>query len=448
MASRSLEGVTAPAAANAVSLRDPSRSVLMAGTGDDGPIALAPSSRLATASRFESLPLLASGQDTATVGEVEVTFWNSTREVRRSTIDLLDEAGRGLGSIAVTLPPGVVRQVAPARLLDELGKIPSLRLRVTNDAPGVLVRGKLAWRDGSTTPVPLYDADVAHMNGTYPLPDPESHRVETTILNLGTEPSRVIAQVTWSGGTHALGPFEIAPGELLRLEPSSLAEEKSADVLGRTLDPRHPAGVLKWTVASGSTTLLGRTSARPTDPVDGEAQADRFGFDCFGCCWQTPRGEVVPSLVELAQGQTASLEACVTYDTCSGVMGPYPTAVHTSVVPPELSWTGSRVTMNTAVDAELEFEGFEYQTSPGCLVFWKGIFGRARAEGCEFTFNPFGYDPAIPCTHQTNGICIACRACCHNIYQQEVCKGRREDVLRGDREACLTHCTTDLGGCQ
>jgi hypothetical protein len=290
VAPRSQVVIEAPAAARAGRFRDASRSVLVTGEGADGLLALEPSSRLATARRFESLPLLASGQSSAAVGEVELLLWNSTRELRRSTIELLGLTGRKHGSISVTTPQGGVRRVTTTQIVEALAADPSLRLRISSADPGVLVRGRIVWRDSTSTPVPLYDADVAHMNGTYPLPDPERHRVETTILNLGTEPSRIVAQATWSGGIHALGPFEVAPGEVLRLEPGRIAEEADEDVLGRVLDPRHPAGVLKWTVTGGATTLLGRTSVRPVDAVDGDARADRFGFDCFGCCWQTPRG--------------------------------------------------------------------------------------------------------------------------------------------------------------
>lgn len=447
VAPRSQILIEAPAAARAARWRDASRSMLVMGEGEDGSLVLEPSSRLATARRFESLPLLAAGQSAAVVGEIDLMLWNAAREVRRSTIELLAAPGRVFGSISVTTPPGGVRRVTTGQIVEALAAEPSLRLRVSSADPGILASGRIVWRDGTSTPLPLYDADVAHMNGTYPLPDPERHRVETTILNLGTEPSRIVAQVTWSGGTHALGPLEVAPGEVLRLEPGRIAEEAGEDVLGRVLDPRHPAGVLKWTVASGSTTLLGRTSVRPVDPVDGQARADRFGFDCFGCCWQTPRGEIVPGLVELAQGQTGSFQACVTYDTCSGTMGPYPTGVQTKTVPPEISWNGSQLTMNTAVDADIEFTGGEFQTSPGCLVFWRGIFGRARAEGCKFTFNPFGYDPARTCTSQTGGICIACRACCHNLYQQEVCKGKLPQMQNTELQLCLGNCEIDIQDC-
>jgi hypothetical protein len=129
-------------------------------------------------------------------------------------------------------------------------------------------------------------------------------------------------------------------------------------------------------------------------------------------------------------------------------MGPYPTAVQSKTVPPEISWDGSQLTMNTAVDADIEFEGGEVMTSPGCRVFWRAIFGRARAEGCNAMFNPQEYDPAVACVSQTGGICIACRACCHNLFQAAQCRGKDLNTIRTDRDLCLTHCSINLYDCE
>lgn len=177
-------GGAAPSAVSAVRFRDPSRTVLIVGRGEDGPVPLEPVHRLSTARRFESLPLLAAGQSPAVVREVSLVLWNGGVRVRRPGVDLLDEAGHVVGSVSMTLPPGAVRRVEPSEIVERLSQTPSLRLRISSDDPGVLARGSTLWRDGTSTPVPLYDVDVAHMNGTYPLPDPERHRVETTILNL------------------------------------------------------------------------------------------------------------------------------------------------------------------------------------------------------------------------------------------------------------------------
>jgi len=399
--------------------------------------------------RYESIPLPASaaGDSRPSAGNPAaggptapwVTLFNGADAPQTVSIESLDAtSGAVLDRSSVEVAPGAARTVPLARLA-ALGTRSSapVRLRVRGERSPLLVRGGAPLADGTTADMAFFPFEDAHGQGTYPLPDVERYETSTTLVNLGDEDAMIGVQVHWSGGTFALGPLTVPAHGIHTIGLEELADTVAPDVLGRRLDRRRPAGVLKWTVMKGSNALIGRTDVRPRDGDD------RFGFNCYGCCWENATASIVPSLVEFGPGDSRSFQSCITYNDCSGTMGPYPITPQSMTVPSPFSWSSSTITAPTAADNGLDFGVQALETSPTCFSFLKWLFGRGRAEMCDFTFNPRDYDIRKTCTEQTS-ICLECNACCYNLYQVKVCRGVDLDKRDSERDLCLYNCAISL----
>jgi len=399
--------------------------------------------------RYESIPLPASaavdsgpsaGSPTAGGPTAPwVTLFNGADAPQTVSIESLDAtSGAVLDRSSVEVTPGAVRTVPLARLA-ALGtrNSPPVRLRVRGERSPLLVRGGVPLADGTTADVAFFPFEDAHGQGTYPLPDVDRYETVTTLVNLGDEDALIGVQVHWSGGTFALGPLMVPAHGLHKIDLEELADTVAPDVLGRRLDRGRPAGVLKWTVMKGSNALIGRTDVRPREGDD------RFGFNCYGCCWENATASIVPSLVEFGPGDSRSFQSCITYNDCSGTMGPYSITPQSMTVPSPFSWNSSTITAPTAADDGMDFGVQFLETSPTCFSFLKWLLGYGRAEMCDFTFNPRDYDPRKTCTEQTS-ICLECKACCANLYQVKVCRGVDLDSRDGEFQACDTNCSIDI----
>ncbi len=78
-----------------------------------------------------------------------------------------------------------------------------MRLRVTAERPGLLVSGTSRQADGAVDDITLLQADDAHASGNYPMLPLDTHEVFLTLLNVGEEPTSVVAQFYWDGGTYS-----------------------------------------------------------------------------------------------------------------------------------------------------------------------------------------------------------------------------------------------------
>ncbi len=272
--------------------------------------------------------------------------------------------------------------------------------------------------------------------GTYPLPDLHDFKTVTTLVNLAPDEARVAFQVYWQGGTYSVEPLLIPAGASKTVDLEKLAETAAPDLLGRTLDPLRPEGVVKWRAMSGDAQLIGRTEVQERQRDDG------FGFDCFGCCAETASGSIIPSEVAFTPGQSPAFDACVTIQDCTGVMGPYHAYVTATTVPSPFNWDTFNITSSTAADSGISFSGSEVVTTVTCHQKDQGIFGFGKAKMCQKTFNPKGYDPAKTCTSQT-GTCTDCKTCCSNLYNEKLCKGKNPDLALSEYQACMTNCLTD-----
>jgi hypothetical protein len=400
-----------------------------------------------SSSRYESLPLpQVDGNEAAGGSRTEtkawVTLFDDTDVSQRVAIEILDGSnGSLLGDASVHLRAGSVRTIPLTGLIDRSRRTDGpLRLRVRAETAPLRVRGGVVLADGSISDLAFFAYEDAHGRGTYPLPNLERYETVTTLVNLGDEDALIGVQVHWRRGTYALGPLTVPARGVYRIDLEKMSESAAPDVLGRELDRRRPDGVLKWTVMKGSNRLIGRTEARRRN---GE---DRFGFNCFGCCWENAFASIEPGLVEFTPGESRSFQSCLTYNDCSGTMGPYPVTPETTTVPSPFSWDSSTITAFSAADAGIEF-GVQFQeTSVTCTVFLKWLFGRGRAELCQETFNPRGYKPQgteeQTCAMQTES-CFECRACCENIFQMLLCQGKNLDVITSNRRECLQICELD-----
>jgi len=306
-----------------------------------------------------------------------------------------------------------------------------------------MVSGITHLDDGTPRDITFFPFGDVHTNGTYPLLDNSRYQTVTTVVNLGEEPSRIGAQVFWEGGTYSLAPISIPPGASHQIDLEAVTQEAPLDLLGRALDPDRRAGVLKWTLLGGSSSLIGRTEVRPRDGQD------LFGFNCYGCCWELPSASIVPSQVSFTPYETRSFQACLTISDCAGTLGPFPTSnILSTSVPSPFTWNGSTITAPTAADADISFQTQEIETKPTCLQFLKWLFGFGRANMCQETFNKKNYKE--PCNVNAPSSCLECESCCHAIALQQLCQGKDGRVVESNRTACIGNClaTWEGNGCE
>lgn len=420
--------------------------------GDEEPVGtipLIPRGEAEYQRHYESLPLpeeRGGAPEARSAARGWISLLSVARERQKVLIEALDAAsGDVVAQLSLDAAPFEVVRVPLARLVPgPRGAAERLRLRVEGQARGLLVQGTRIFRDGSTADLAFSAAYHAHGSAIYPLPDARRFESVTSILNLGHEPSKVVAQVYWTGGTFSLGPLTLAAGASHEVDLDSLARQTPRDLLDRPLDPYRPSGVLQWTVMSGSRELVGRTFVRP------RTSQGRFGFNCAGCCPQQPKGAVVPGGVNFFPGQTPSFEVAVIYDTCTGTMGPYPTGFTSLSVPSPFSWNGQVVGASGAAQETLGFTGSEVKTSVSCNEFTVSTIGTGMADTCKNHLkrpdNPSqSWNPGATCISQT-GNCSHCNSCCDQILAYNLCRRVNSDIAHQEHQTCRGHCLTDRCG--
>ncbi len=409
---------------------------------------LAPSALLESTGA-ESMGLPTSGPGV----EAVVTFFNPDENPQAIQLRVLDlDTGVELGQATHSLGAGEVESISAAEVAPDFPALVAagrrMRFSVLGEGP-LVVMGRISRANGGA-PWPdlaFFPRSQAHAGGTYPLPALADHEVVTTLVNLGDAPSEVVAQIAWAGGSYALGPISVPAGGATRLDLDELTANAPPDLLGRLLNPALPQGFLKWTVRSGSRQLIARTEARPRDT------RDSFGFNCFGCCWETPRGEVLPSSVEFLPGQTRSFQACVRYDTCSGSMGPYPVDPLTLSVVAPFTWDGSVVEATGPGMEDLTFTVNETEVRISCDSRNVNTFGAGSADTCKSHLSKSHapsqfWTESSTCVVQVgdrppSGQCESCDECCGDIKTYRQCKRRNPSLVESEYQACVTHCGTD-----
>ncbi|HEX2252277.1 MAG TPA: hypothetical protein VHQ65_03310 [Thermoanaerobaculia bacterium] len=343
------------------------------------------------------------------------------------------EGGTTTARRTVTVLPGEPEAVDIVKLF-ALTPAGEWRLQVTADAP-IAVSGFHRSASGSVLDLAFFPDAYGHGTGSYPLPDPTTHEVFTTLVNVGSEPASVVGQIFWPGGSYALDPLEVPAGSSRRISHSEILAAATPDAVGRTIPGELRSGLFRW-AATGDADLIARTEARP---LSGD---DVYGFNCKNCCEQMPFGVILPGDVELRAGEFVGLQAAYYYETCTGnLMGPYPiTQPQVKHVPAPFSWDGSALTVEPAADDEIGFEHEVWARSEICYGFWWNIWKWVFGQACSRTFlEPWSSSTA--CIQQTAN-CSSCHQCCAAQQAFWTCKKKNGDIVRREHETCVYLCTT------
>lgn len=365
-------------------------------------------------------------------------FNSSSAHAKVAKIHLIDSAtGNILRHIRAEVAPLEVAAVE----VDIVGVRPvgELRLSVSSEKAGLLVSGYVAVSSGEVIDLAFFPRQDAHSSGTYPVPSLAENDVFTTLVNLGSEPSYVVAHFASDQGDYAYGPIEIPARTSYRFDSRSIAREGSPDVLGRRLATYATNGWVRWRVQAGSRELIGRTEVRRL------GSADPVGFNCFGCCAEFPAGEVIPSYVEFVPGQSPLFQAGVTFQTCSGTEGPYLTYPHALTVPSPFSWNGVNVAASAAASETLSFESYEWTSTPTCDEVRQTVRGSGAANACKSKLrrsDSSGYwSIAATCHSQTgSNQCNLCQECCNDILAWKQCSRVGLLTANSEHQACVAGC--------
>lgn len=178
-----------------------------------------------------------------------------------------------------------------------------------------------------------------------------------------------------------------------------------------------------------------------------------MGFNCLGCCWESPWGSVLPSYVELDVGQSPAFVACVSYETCNGPMGPYETSPSSMTVPSPFTWNGVNVSASAPAEATLSFLAWGEEVASTCNVIDAPYGGSGVADACKIhlrkSHNPLqSWSNGVACNQQVGGEpagekCTRCNACCEAQKQYRNCKGKHQDVVQSEYNACIGLCAID-----
>jgi hypothetical protein len=400
---------------------------------------------------FEAVSVPLDGSGKASAARARVTLLNTGSEPNRVRIAAVSPiTGRPLAEWKRELAAGEVSSVPLSpRLASLLGDLADqeVRVRVDSEARGLLVGGRSVLRDGEVVDLSFFPVQDAHAGGSYPVLPLDEFEVDLALANLDHEDSQVVAQLYWDGGTYAFGPVNIPGGTSYRLSLSELIEHHQPDLLGRSLPKDLPRGFLRWKVQAGSRRLLGRTEARLREG------RDRFGFNCYGCCYEVPWGSITPGFVDFEVGQSPLFMSCVSYDTCSGTMGPYPFTPTSLNAPAPFSWNGVNVSASSAAERDLWFLGSEEQFQPDCTTFEVLIDGFGIASACKALLKKAHnstqfWSIAVACSLQVGDsppsqVCSRCFSCCNQIALYWGCRRKNPVVIEQDLQVCITTCVID-----
>lgn len=372
---------------------------------------LAPSAPSSSFTRFASLAFPLAGVQAEASGRTLLSLFNGAEQTTRAEVVLVSfESGHELGRREVSLAAGEIRSLHLDRLVGQGGPLPAeARVQVQADTPLRLwSASELA--TGEVLEVTLFGLTEAHQSGSYPLPSLDGFHTVSTLVNVGSEPTTILGQVSWDDGTYALAPVDIPAGEARRIDFADLVKADEADLLGRKLSPALRQGFFQWT-ARGSHEVIGRTEVRP---VDG---ADRFGFNCGSCCQEESFGDILPGSLILDFNTSTTFDGVELVGTCTGTLGPYSiTGFNSLTYSSPVTWNGHSVSSSDLTDQRPEFTAWGdtvfddgWECTQGNVLF--GDDDRVRADDCQQEHNPPPFDPARSCGDQSAS-CTDCKSCC------------------------------------
>lgn len=383
---------------------------------------------------------------------LSLTLFNSTEKFASAEV-LLQAAENQeiLFQDLLHLPPGGIRTIPFNKMSSVLDPRANQEARITilTATPGLLAYGFSTTGADEVVDLAFFPRSLAHDGGIYPLFPLESHKTYTHLVNLGTESSTIVAQFWWPGGTYSYGPVTIPSGGSYRIDVQDIVQQQKPDLLGRTLAPDFRSGLFRWRVHGGSRALLGRTE------IQRRGSRDSFGLNCLSCCHEVPSGTVVPSVVDFFPGQTPTFQSCVTYNTCVGTEGPFPTIADSINSPAPFNWNGSSISASDAAKDKLSFTGAEEGITLMCQFEVFPIEGRGTGNTCkELLRKPHDplsiWDVFKKCTEQLSDVapasrCSSCQSCCNQILAWKECTKVGLLSANSDHQGCLTNCATELG---
>lgn len=378
--------------------------------------------------------------------KTSITLWNSRDESQEVTIQVRDWiSGSSFWRDTLTLPANGLAEAPLTAALASASDNRAFRIQVSAEKTGLLVHGATETASGEIKDLSFIDHRYLHASGSYPILPVDQFDTDLSLLNLGLDSAEIVAQVYWDEGTYAFGPFTIGPAASFTLSIKDLIAEGAVDLLGRTLPIELKQGFLKWRVHSGSRGFLGRTEATP------RGSGDRIGFNCLGCCWESPWGGVIPHYVDFFADQTAAFTSFVTYDTCNGSMGPYQQTPSSMTVPSPFNWNGQTVSASSAAEATLSFSDWGEQVSSDCTVTPVFYGGSGVADACKIllrkSHNPLqSWDVQQTCDQEAKNEpeqkCARCNSCCGAKKNYWTCKKKRADLVDSDYNTCIGLCAT------
>lgn len=295
-----------------------------------------------------------------------------------------------------------------------------LRLQVRSPAGSVLPMAYIL-RGEDVVDVSLVDRELVHSSGTYPLPDFAKSDAMTTILNLGHEPSEVVGQVNWQGGTYAIGPLQVPAEGGVQLRFRDLAESELPDMLDRTVPRDFAGGFFHWRVRSGSRELLASTEVRDLGSFDS------FGLNCFTeCCPEFPFGDIMPGPISFNLGFQEPLFPVEMIGTCNGLMGPFNVFGANLSFSSPLSWNGQVAASGGLTNQRVSFSASRERLSLFCVIrrIFIGDDEEVIVDKCLKEKGPEGYDPRLEaggCPGQTAS-CDQCLSCCEKLKDVANCR--------------------------
>jgi hypothetical protein len=349
---------------------------------------------------------------------------------------LYRESGALFASADMWFRPGDIRTVQLSSLIpsDAAVELRDLRVSISSQEGRIMAAGLVLPPDGTVVDMALIPRAKAHDSGTYPVPAIETHEVATTFVNVGEETAQLFGHFTSDRGEYALEPIEVAPGASYRLDFGALAALEQPDRLGRRLDPAFDLGFFQWFSRRGSSELLARTEARR------KGDSDLIGFNCFGCCAESPSGAVIPQSIGFDVGESPELVAVEYVDTCAGPTGPYYAYPNALFYSAPLTWNGQAISTTAYANQQVAFQGSGEYTTVTCSTKTITFFGsgKATSDKCLKENHP-EFDPKRSCGDQTPN-CSACYTCCDKQKDTADCRcaflGSPSSCTEGARASC------------
>lgn len=373
--------------------------------------------------------------------DVVIALGNPSEQASEVVVSIVSTTtGDVTASDSVGIKALGARTVSLTQLWPYIDDWSTSRIVIGPEPRGIAAAGFAELVGGQRVELSFFRRSDVHNSGSYPLYDFEDNRTVLHLLNQGSESALLGIELTWNGGTYSLDPILIDPDRGLTVDLAEhLGQNPGRDIAGRLPPERIVDGFMKWIVISGGGELLARTEIQPS------GSSDRFGINCFGCCWETPRGVIMPGdVVVTSPGIGIQFETGVVLDTCSGTDGPFSFPGGTLNYSAPFSWNGQTVSASAGGEATLSFFGNAQGTSPSCSTINRFISSDNLVDACDVwkkstlcTGNEC--DPSETCESQTSS-CTGCTGCCEKLKQYKLCKKKRADLVQSEFGACLGLC--------